>query len=140
MTLFVWSDMFSVGFSEIDAQHQRLFSIGNNFHGEHSRGATRGTMEKIFGELIEYTRYHFDDEERILKKCGYPELPKHHLNHEKLVRLVQGYQKQLQAGTPGVEGQCMEFIKMWLNAHILGSDKQYSPYLIGSEQPAAAVS
>lgn len=140
MTLFVWGDMFSVGYSEIDAQHQKLFSIGNNFHGEHTSGANRATMEKIFGELIDYTRYHFDDEERILKKCGYPDLPKHHLNHEKLVKLVQSYQKQLQAGAPGVETQCMEFIKMWLNAHILGTDKQYSPYLVVPSQDAIAVS
>ncbi len=140
MSLFVWGDMFSVGYAEIDAQHQKLFAIGNSFYGEYVNRASRATMDKLFGELVDYTRYHFDDEERILKKCGYPDLQKHHLNHEKLVRLVNSYQKQLEAGTPEIEAQVMDFIKMWLNAHILGTDKQYSPYLDTAGNNSAAVS
>ncbi len=129
MQLFNWEDIYSVGLDELDDQHQKLFHIANEYYEAYSNRAGRSSLEPVFDELLAYTKYHFSDEERIMTKCSYPDVAQHRLNHEKLLKLVLVYQEQFKDGAPGIEQTCMEFIKMWLNAHILGADKQYTPFV-----------
>lgn len=135
MPFLVWNDLFSVGYDEIDRQHQNLFLIANEYHDAFTHVAGRNVLAPVFQKLIGYTKYHFTDEERIMERCKYPDLARHHTNHEKLLNLVMSYKRQFDEGVPGVDVACMEFLKMWLNAHILGLDKQYMPYVAN---PAAA--
>ena len=123
--LFVWQDIYSVGVEAIDNQHKRLFEIANRFHAAYELGAGRPALAAIFKELVDYTVTHFADEERMLLACGYPDYDRHKANHEKLVGLVLGYQRRMEGSEPGVEPQAMNFIKTWLNGHVLGMDRNY---------------
>jgi len=125
MELFVWQEIYSVGVEAIDNQHKRLFAIANRFHAAYKQGAGRSALAAIFKELVDYTVMHFSDEERMMLECGYPDYDRHKANHEKLVCLVLGYQRQMQGSEPGVEPRAMNFIKTWLNGHVLGMDRNY---------------
>jgi hemerythrin len=125
MALFAWQEIYSVGVERIDNQHKNLFEIANRFHAAFERGEARAVLATIFRQLVSYTVYHFADEERILQQCGYADYDRHKANHEKLVSLVLGYQRQLDSGEPGIEPHAMNFIKTWLNGHVLGMDRSY---------------
>jgi hemerythrin len=129
MALFTWQDIYSVGVQEIDSQHQRLFAIANRFHAAYEHGESRVSLVRIFNELVEYTAYHFAEEERMLRDKGFPDYDRHKANHEKLVNLVLGYQRQLAGEASGVEEAAMNFIKTWLNGHVLGMDRNYREYV-----------
>lgn len=129
MTLFTWHDMYSVGVPSVDTQHKRLFEIANRLHDAHIRNLGRPLMAEIFKELIEYTAYHFADEERLMRDADYPDYVRHKANHEKLIELVVGYQRQLERGEVGIEERALEFVKTWLNGHILGMDSAYTPWV-----------
>jgi hemerythrin-like metal-binding protein len=131
MSLFQWDDVYSVGFDEIDHQHVKLFDIANEYHNGFSQHAGGRVLLPIFGQLVDYTKRHFADEERIMERCAYPDLGRHRQNHQRLIANVLNYKRQFDEGVVGVEAACMDFLKMWLNAHILGTDKQYAPYLNG---------
>ena len=135
MALFVWQDIYSVGIEHIDAQHRTLFGIANRFHDAYARRAPRAELTTIFGELMEYTVSHFNDEERLMQAHRYSDFDRHKASHEKLIQLVRGYRQQLDTGTPGVEENAMNFVKTWLNGHVLGMDRSYKDYV----QPARAV-
>jgi len=125
MALFEWQDIYSVGVEKIDNQHKRLFEIANRFYAAYERREARAVLAGIFNELVEYTAYHFADEERMMRQHGYPDFDRHKASHEKLANLVLGYRRQLEGGEPNVEPHAMNFIKTWLNGHVLGMDRNY---------------
>jgi hemerythrin len=125
MALFDWQEIYSVGVERIDNQHKTLFEIANRFHAAFERGEARAMLSTIFTELVNYTAFHFADEEQMLRQCGYADFDRHKANHEKLVNLVLGYQRQLDSGEPGVEQHAMNFVRTWLNGHVLGMDRNY---------------
>jgi hemerythrin len=129
MGLFVWKDVYSVGIDEIDQQHQQLFDIANRFHFEYENRPKRDVLAGIFGELVVYTKKHFADEERMMRENNYPDFDAHKSNHDKLVKLVGWYMDQFEEGKDGIEENAMNFIKTWLNGHILGMDRKYTPYM-----------
>lgn len=129
MTLFVWKDIYSVGNSTIDNQHKKLFEIANRFSNAYEQNQGRQVLGGIFQELLEYTRFHFEDEERLMREANYPDYPQHKANHEKLVNVVLNLKKNFEQGEAGIEQRIMDFIKMWLNGHILGMDRNYRAHV-----------
>lgn len=125
MALFEWRNIYSVGHDELDAQHQKLFSIGNRFHDALTGGKHQSELRSIFMELIHYTQAHFATEEAHLREIKYPEYVRHKENHDKLVKLVSNYAEQFANRENGVEQRAMSFIKTWLDGHILGMDRNY---------------
>lgn len=138
MALFTWQDIYSVGVERIDEQHKNLFAIANRFHAAFERNDTRAVLTAIFNELIDYTAHHFSDEERLLREHNYPDYDRHKANHEKLVALVLTYKRQLEGGEVGMEQRAMDFIKTWLNGHILGMDRSYRDFVKPGSSAAAA--
>ncbi len=129
MALFTWKEIYSVGNSTIDQQHQQLFAIANNYHSAFMERADRATLKAIFEELINYTAFHFAEEERLMQEGGYPDFQSHKRNHEKLVELVMHYKNNFDDSPDDIAQHAMEFIKTWLNGHILGMDRKFKPFL-----------
>jgi hemerythrin len=129
MSLFEWQSVYSVGDPRTDAQHQQLFDIANRFHRAYQEGRSPRQLSTIFSELIDYTKYHFADEERLMRQAGYPDFDKHKENHDRLVELVGAYCRSFERGDKDVAENAMTFIKTWLTGHILGMDRKYRPYL-----------
>lgn len=129
MSLFEWQDIYSVGDPRTDAQHQRLFDIANRFELAYENGSRLDHLYTIFLELVDYTKVHFADEERLMRQAGYPEFDWHKQNHERLVELVGYYCRSFERADPNVAENAMNFIKTWLNGHILGMDRKFRPYV-----------
>lgn len=129
MALFEWSNVYSVGNSTIDHQHQRLFGIANRFHDSYIKRHTRSQLSGIFDELIDYTHEHFAFEERMMEDNDFPGVERHKENHKKLIGLVGNYKQQFERGDDGVEDRVMNFLKLWLDVHIVGMDRQYKKFI-----------
>ena len=64
-----------------------------------------------------------------MRKNNYPEFHQHKKNHEKLIELVAKYKEQFERGDEDIERRVLDFLKLWLNGHIMGMDRQYKPYI-----------
>ncbi len=124
-----WDPVYRIGVEVIDRQHQKLFDIGHRFYAAWRQHARRARLRRIFNELLEYTSYHFAEEERLMQRIGYPALPQHRANHEELVELVNHHRSQLAGNAPGAERQALEFVRTWLRAHVLDADREIGVYL-----------
>ena len=129
MSLFEWQPIYSVGDADTDAQHRQLFDIANRFERAYHEGSGTQQLFIIFSELIDYTKVHFADEERLMRQAGYPECDKHKENHDRLVELVGAYCRSFERGDKDVAENAITFIKTWLTGHILGMDRKYRPYV-----------
>ena len=128
MPLFQWSQNLSVNIAEIDTQHKRLVDLINHLHDSMKGGKGKEAMGKILKDLTDYTVYHFSTEEKLFEKYGYPESARHKKEHEDLTKQVLDIGRKYNAGDMILTMDLMNFLKEWLNNHIMQVDKKYSSY------------
>ena len=129
MALFTWNDSYSVNIREIDDQHKILVKLINDLHDAMKVGKGKEVMGTTIKELVDYTAYHFDHEEKLFTSNGYPESSQHKAIHEKLIAEVKTLQKNYESGNTVISMEVMNFLKDWLSGHIMGTDKKYSSFL-----------
>lgn len=126
-----WDDSFSVGISLIDEQHKMLIERTNAIAVavEMKRG-----LEKIMQTLnfmIEYTEFHFSEEEKVMKDNDYPKFTEHHKLHEdfkdRLNLMVQDFEEE--GATAGLSEEITSYLNNWLVNHIKGIDTELGQIL-----------
>ena len=123
-----WSAELSVQVQLIDQQHLRLVNITNALYCAARDKKGLAEVGRIFHELLKYTAFHFNDEERKMASVGYPGLAAHQQLHKKLLTQVNAFKARLAKGEEGIEKAVLKFLKAWLLNHIAKEDAKYSPY------------
>lgn len=129
MAVFTWKEEYSVNIREIDDQHKVLVGMVNELHEAMAKGKGKEVLGKILARLIDYTAKHFAVEEKMMLQHEYPEYQDHKAKHDKMAGKVLALQKEYQQGKLQLSIEVSTFLQDWLNKHILGTDKKYSPFL-----------
>lgn len=129
MELFKWSEKYSVNIQKIDDQHKKLFELVNSFNKAIAEGRGNSVEEKVLSDLITYARAHFYKEENLFEKYLYPDYLKHKEEHDKFIKQVLDFKKQLMEGKTELPHKIFHFLKNWLTNHILIVDKRDSSFL-----------
>ncbi len=129
MPLFQWNQEYSVNVGQLDEQHKKLVEMINTLDNSMKSGDRIETIRVILDELLDYTAYHFETEERLLVQYGYPRVENHRKEHDALSWRVLDLRTRFDSGA-GVEAkEILDFLTDWLKNHILFSDKQYGSFL-----------
>ena len=131
MGAFERTETYAVKVAGFDRQHRTLFRTVNELHEALHAGHGKDVVGKVLQRLIAYTASHFAEEEAAMEKSGYPDLAAHKADHKALVEQVLKFQKDFEAGKPGVTISLMPFLQKWLCNHIMQTDKKYGPFLNG---------
>jgi len=132
MAFISWDEKYSVGVSEMDAQHKQLVKLlGELYDAMQAQKATE-VVGKILNELVRYTKTHFAAEERYMAQAGYPDLAAQKKEHEVFTAKIQKFKEEFDAGRTSLSVSLATFVKDWLFSHISGSDKKYGPFLNSS--------
>lgn len=67
-----WKSSFESGHAVIDAQHRRLFGLGNELIGAVSSNKPTGDVAWLLDELVEHIADHFITEEAVLARAKRP--------------------------------------------------------------------
>lgn len=129
MGLIVWNDHYSVNVPEIDEQHKKLIALANQLYDAMRAGKGRDVLGPVLTELVEYTTYHFESEERLLLQHGYPEHDDHKEQHDSLAEKTRQFRDDFRQGQESRAMDVMLFLSNWLNIHILEVDKRYAAFL-----------
>jgi len=130
MCLIKWNKFYAVNIKELDDQHKKLIDLINQMYSAMKAGKGKEALSTVLTELVRYTVYHFETEERILLQYGYAEYEAHKGMHDDLTRRTNELKNQLDRGNNLIMMDVMLFLSNWLNIHILEVDKKYGPYLI----------
>ena len=123
-----WKDDYSVGVKAIDDDHKRLIELLNGFQTAYRYHTGDDFERKALQELVDYTRYHFEREEKMMAEIGYPDLEAHKEQHRAMIAEVEKFQEEYrQKGHEALRGVA-DYLNGWLIHHINGTDKRYSPY------------
>lgn len=89
MALFKWNDDLSVKVASFDTHHKRLIDLINELHDSMLVGKHQTVIGKNLKELLDYTRYHFENEERLMLAHKYADYGQHKLQHDNFVAKVR---------------------------------------------------
>ncbi len=125
----VWKDEYSVGVKSLDDDHRKLLNLIN-----HLQTAVHYQTGEIFekealDEVVAYTKYHFEREEKMLEEAGYPDLEAHKALHSKMIAEVDGFVKEYDKRGHEALEEVAQYLKDWLVGHINGTDQEYSSLL-----------
>ncbi|ADH86015.1 bacteriohemerythrin [Desulfurivibrio alkaliphilus] len=129
MAMFEWKDEYSVNVREIDEQHKQLVSMINELHEAMMQQRAKDVLSGLLNKLVSYCASHFATEERLMQTHGYPDYAAHKVKHEKMTAKVLALQNDLKAGKMNLTVEVSQFLKDWLDKHILGTDKKYAAHL-----------
>ena len=125
----VWKDEYSVGVKSLDDDHRKLLNLINRLQtAVHYQ--TGDVFEKeALDEVIAYTKYHFEREEKLMEEAGYPDLEAHKKTHQSMINKIDGFVKEYEQKGHEVLEDVANYLKDWLVGHINGTDQEYSPLL-----------
>ena len=129
MTLIKWSDNLSVQVAAMDQQHKKLIDLINELNEAMSKGKGKEVIGKIVTGLVNYTKMHFGEEEKLMEQANYPDLNEQKNMHRKFIEKVNGYKKEYESGSLGLSIKVIDFLSDWLKNHIQVEDKKYGPHL-----------
>jgi hemerythrin len=131
-TLVEWNSRYLIGIPLIDEQHRELIELTNKLYEACLSGDQ--TANDIFKEaarrMVDYIKYHFGAEEKILENVRYPELAAHKREHEKLIKDVLEHVRLFQEGKKFIPNNFARTLKDWILNHIAMVDKKYSVYIM----------
>lgn len=125
--VFIWGKEFETEVSRMDSEHRYLIEIINSLGSHLSLSdITIDSIEPIFNELLEYTTYHFRNEEMLAKEYNID--PRHIISHKKehkafIEKVSRMYNNLNQENLKIESKELLDFLVHWLTFHILGIDK-----------------
>ncbi|MBN2891007.1 MAG: hemerythrin family protein [Bacteroidales bacterium] len=127
--LIEWKNEYSVNNEEIDKQHKRLFELINDFFNSFQLGQAEDSLSETIIETINYTKYHFEYEEKILKECRYPEYNIHFKEHVDFKAKIYVFHEKFENGDFEVAYDLMLFLRDWLIKHVMLEDQKYKNHI-----------
>ena len=120
-----WSDQFSVDNKDLDLQHQQLFSLINELVQLEFGNSQKNRIKSALDSLMDYARRHFEDEEKILLECEYPEFIEHKNEHEEFRKVITRNYDEFLKGNESILEKTITYLTGWIIYHILKIDKKY---------------
>lgn len=132
MQAFQWNDDFLTGLPEVDRQHSHLIDVINKFGELLVKDELEfDDVEAVFKELIDYSHYHFKEEEEMFFSVGVDSRHRkeHCENHkhflDEIISIETGISKIDKTGYVNYDKaqSLFKFLTNWLAYHILECDK-----------------
>jgi len=128
------NDCYKMGYAIIDDDHDKLFKMLDAYRVAIDDMTVSVEADAILGSLEAYTKYHFMREEALMEACNYPNLDNHRRVHEMLMKMVVDLLNVYRQSPYGFDHvAAVDFLRHWLNEHIMGMDKDYGKYISGNE-------
>jgi hemerythrin len=125
-----WSDSYSIGISKIDDQHKELLEHVNDMfsHVTGNEAQEHAYFSEIIHKLVEYVKFHFANEEKVMLATKFPGYEAHKKAHEEFILTIIQTTKKFEAGKRLMLEKLAYFLKDWVLSHIAVMDKQYAQY------------
>lgn len=124
---FAFTSKYLVGVSIIDDEHKRLFEIikeANDVMHNDFLYDKFDQISNVLGELVEYTKVHFADEEKYMESINYEGLEDQKRAHSMFVEKIENINlDDVDENQDEYLTGLLNFLLDWLVNHILKADK-----------------
>lgn len=122
----------SVGSPLVDSDHRVLVELVNRVQTLARSNETDGIADVLDG-LIAYVEFHFFREEKMMAAAGFTELGNHAAEHAGFTDYVYRLRRDFELDATAIDPAALfDYLKSWLNHHILIQDMAYRPLFEGN--------
>lgn len=129
MGRILWSQAYSVNINSIDVQHKKLFEMINNFYDSLKVKKNNEALLEVLKSLKNYTVYHFNTEEALMKQYNFVGLRRHKEEHDRFKEEITSIENKVREGKMVLSLSVTGFLESWVKNHINKTDKEYSGFL-----------
>lgn len=126
--MLTWDPKYSVHIQEFDAQHRTLLDKIAELHKVASKGTGTDAMTRLFDDLMDYTRKHFESEEQVMRQRKFEGYPVHRAAHQSLFMQANDFHRKFLAGKTMIGMEIMRYLNDWLLNHVDIMDRQYDAF------------
>lgn len=119
-----WETSYCIGVDKIDMQHKRLMEFATSLEEAIQAGMGMEKMGEILKSLVEYTSYHFKDEEDLMLQMNFSDYRQHKDLHSSLIDDIRKILLDIRKGQPISANDLVAFLKKWIKDHIEKEDKK----------------
>lgn len=123
-----WESKYELGIDEMDQQHQKWLEILNQFYDQLNGENINQKIVKMVDQVIDYTEFHFSEEEKFLDQLNYPMLGEQKEMHEQICETIKSFKQELEQEKMIISTRITRELKRWFTEHILHEDKKYADY------------
>jgi len=126
-----WKEEFNLGHEWVDMQHRRLFELVSGLVESCAVGSDAIKLKGTLDFLVNYTVQHFDDEEALQLKYGYPGYERHKRIHEDFKATVGGLVEKftISGSSAELSSDVNKIVVRWLINHIQREDKKIGEHI-----------
>lgn len=138
--ILIWNDSLKLGIDSVDEQHYSLLDLINRLDEAVALGHDPTAIGDLLDALIDYTRYHFDEEEKLMRAAGFDDslYDAHREEHRVFVETILQARNEQPDHASFLLHHLLDFLFDWLYRHILGTDKKMVLRLLGQKEAANA--
>jgi len=131
-----WDDSQGINVRDLDGQHRMLATLIRDLHDVMRYARSPETISGVFDEVVEYTKYHFAAEERLMRDTDFPGYLLHKAIHDNMKsRLVELRDRFERGGRPAISVAVFQFLRDWLVSHIEVDDQEIAEHLLNGGAP-----
>jgi len=135
MGFITWNlGQFGVDVDEMNEQHIEWIALINKLHASLTDKNSTMSSEQAINDMIDYTKFHFKQEEDLMQDVQYPDYKTHKLAHENFILQLDKLNDDMLNGSYILKTQIMSILKNWLENHICKMDKAYGTFISKSMQ------
>ena len=129
--LVKWSDKYYTGVELVDTQHRELVNLTNKLYEACLVRSDElgGVFKDAMSRMVDYVRFHFSAEQKLLERIKYPEYPTHKKQHEELVIDILAVAKEYNEGRHLVPNKFARTLQEWIFSHIAIYDQMWAAYV-----------
>jgi len=126
-----WDPALSIGIPAIDAQHEEIFARAAALEEALRSGASGAELGNLLSWLKRYAIDHFEAEERIMERVGYPGAAAHAVEHREFWRRLEmtGGLYEVEGDSEAMAWLLISLVRSWLVEHIGKSDQAIGAYI-----------
>ncbi len=129
MAVIKWLDGYKIEVDQFDMEHHKMVELIDTMFAAILDKRGKEITENVCREVIAYTGYHFDNEEKAMQAINYPGLEEHIAEHRRLKVEALKFQEMVNTNFPEGTTEFYKFLRTWLMEHIQDCDKKYGLYL-----------
>ncbi|HKK58147.1 MAG TPA: bacteriohemerythrin [Salinivirga sp.] len=113
------------GIEELDEQHDRIIDMVNDIFEAFRSKTNRSQIKESLKTLIDYSSWHFSNEERYFEQFGFEEADAHKKSHNGFTSELQKFSKTYDKGRIEKYEEFMLYVKHWIESHFANDDQKY---------------